>query len=126
MDTFTGFRLIGGIAISVLFIVVSFVLMKPNKAEIATLKDWTSRDRWEGDVTHAQLESWYQTDTKYGNDFLYDFYFNATLNNVTRKFKAKGLVRPDDIHKLKKGLVLVVKYGPGSPPRLAVLAVNYE
>lgn len=75
--------------------------------------------------SEVPLESWRQTETKYGNDYIYDFYFNANINGSVKKYIAKGIVRPDDIHKLKKGMLLSVKYSNNTPLKIAVTSVNY-
>lgn len=111
---------------SVLGVMLAFSTLKPNKNEITTLRDWTSREKWDGQIMKAQIEIWQQTDTKYGNDFLYDFTFTASINNVTKKYIGKGLVKPNEIHKVKKGLTLIIKYSNDNPPRLAVIAIDYR
>ena len=37
----------------------------------------------------------------------------------------KGLVRPNDIHKLKKGIRVIVKYSEDTPPKVAIIDVLY-
>ncbi|UJD82443.1 hypothetical protein FS595_23100 [Serratia rubidaea] len=114
-----------GIVVTVLALVLSFAMFKPNKSQLTTMKDWVSREKWTGTTIVVPLESWNQTDSKYGNDFFYDFYFMATIGQKPKRYCAKGLVRANDIHKLKKGLELVVKYSDDTPPKIAVINVNY-
>lgn len=114
-----------GIVVTIIALGISFAAFKPNKAEVSAIKNWLSRDKWSGKTIHVPLESWRQTETKYGNDYIYDFYFNANINGSVKKYIAKGIVRPDDIHKLKKGMLLSVKYSNNTPLKIAVTSVNY-
>jgi len=126
MSAFTETPLIIGVVVSVLGIIFAFSTLKPNKNEITTLRDWSSREKWDGKIIEASIETWHQTDTKYGNDFLYDFSFTAPINNINKKYVAKGLVRPNEIHKIQKGLTLIIKYNNDNPPRIAVVAIDYK
>lgn len=126
MSAFTEAPLIIGVIVSILGIILAFSTLKPNKDEVTTLRDWSSREKWNGQIIEASLESWHQTDTKYGNDFLYDFTFTATVNDTRKQYVAKGLVRPNEVHKIQKGLILVIKYNADNPPRIAVMAIDYK
>ncbi|MFP8383282.1 hypothetical protein [Klebsiella aerogenes] len=114
-----------GIVVTIIALGISFAAFKPNKTEVSAIKNWLSRDKWSGQTIQVPLESWRQTETKYGNDYIYDFYFNANINGSVKKYIAKGIVRPDDIHKLKKGMLLSVKYSNNTPLKIAVTSVNY-
>ncbi|HBT3292625.1 TPA: hypothetical protein QIB15_000283 [Klebsiella aerogenes] len=114
-----------GIVVTIIALGISFAAFKPNKTEVSAIKNWLSRDKWSGQTIQVPLESWRQTETKYGNDYIYDFYFNANINGYVKKYIAKGIVRPDDIHKLKKGMLLSVKYSNNTPLKIAVTSVNY-
>lgn len=114
-----------GIVVTIIALGISFAAFKPNKTEVSAIKNWLSRDKWSGQTIQVPLESWRQTETKYGNDYIYDFYFNANINGSVKKYIAKGIVRPDDINKLKKGMLLSVKYSNNTPLKIAVTSVNY-
>ncbi len=114
-----------GIVVTIIALGISFAAFKANKTEVSAIKNWLSRDKWSGQTIQVPLESWRQTETKYGNDYIYDFYFNANINGSVKKYIAKGIVRPDDIHKLKKGMLLSVKYSNNTPLKIAVTSVNY-
>ncbi|EMS9661174.1 hypothetical protein WMA07_001863 [Klebsiella aerogenes] len=114
-----------GIVVTIIALGISFAAFKPNKTEVSAIKNWLSRDKWSGQTIQVPLESWRQTETKYGNDYIYDLYFNANINGSVKKYIAKGIVRPDDIHKLKKGMLLSVKYSNNTPLKIAVTSVNY-
>lgn len=47
------------------------------------------------------------------------------MNVITEPSFIFGIVRPNDIHKLKKGMLLSVKYSNDTPVKIAVIAVNY-
>ena len=125
MNVITESSFIFGIVVTIIALGISFAAFKPNKSEVSAIKNWLSRDKWSGQTIQVPLESWRQTETKYGNDYIYDFYFNANINGSVKKYIAKGIVRPDDIHKLKKGMLLSVKYSNNTPLKIAVTSVNY-
>lgn len=114
-----------GIVMTIIALGISLAAFKPNKDGVSAIKNWLSRDKWFGQTIQVPVESWRQTETKYGNDYIYDFYFNANINGSVKKYFAKGIVRPDDIHKLKKGMLLSVKYSNDTPVKIAVTSVNY-
>lgn len=111
--------------VTIIALGISFAAFKPNKSEVSAIKNWLSRDKWSGQTIQVPLESWRQTETKYGNDYIYDFYFSANINGYVKKYIAKGIVRPGDIHKLKKGMLLSVKYSNDTLVKIAVTSVNY-
>ncbi len=125
MNVITESSFLFGIVVTIIAIGISFAAFKPNKSEVSAIKNWLSRDKWSGKTIQVPVESWRQTETKYGNDYIYDFYFNANINGSVKKYIAKGIVRPDDIHKLKKGMLLSVKYSNNTPLKIAVTSVNY-
>ncbi len=125
MNVITEPSFIFGIVVTIIALGISFAAFKPNKTEVSAIKNWLSRDKWSGQTIQVPLESWRQTETKYGNDYIYDFYFNTNTNGSVKKYIAKGIVRPDDIHKLKKGMLLSVKYSKNTPLKIAVTSVNY-
>jgi hypothetical protein len=86
------------------------------------LRDWVSREEWAGKTIHVPLESWQRTGTKRGEYYLYECYFFADFAK-REKYRARAAVKPNDIHKLKKGLTLTVKYSDDKLPRIAVMNV---
>jgi hypothetical protein len=125
MNFITEPSFIFGIIVTIIALGISFSVFKPNKIEASAIKDWLSRDKWPGQIIQVPVESWRQTETKYGNDYIYDFYFSATIHGSAKKYIAKGIVRPNDIHKLKKGMLLSVKYSNDTPIKIAVISVDY-
>lgn len=125
MNVITESSFIFGIVVTIIALGISFAAFKPNKSEVSAIKNWLSRDKWSGQTIQVPLESWRQTETKYGNDYIYDFYFSANINGYLKKYIAKGIVRPGDIHKLKKGMLLSVKYSNDTLVKIAVTSVNY-
>ncbi|MEQ4451877.1 hypothetical protein ACFX4S_09345 [Kosakonia sp. YIM B13605] len=89
MSAFTEAPLIIGVIVSILGIILAFSTLKPNKDEVTTLRDWSSREKWNGQIIEASLESWHQTDTKYGNDFYTILLLRLLLitqgNNMSQK-----------------------------------------
>jgi hypothetical protein len=126
MNLITEPSFIFGIIVTIIALGISFSVFKPNKIEVSAIKDWLSRDKWPGQIIQVPAESWRRTETKYGNDYIYNFYFNATIDGSTKKYFAKGIVRPNDIHKLKKGILLSVKYSNNTPVKIAVIAIGFE
>lgn len=114
-----------GIIMTVIGLFVMFSIFKPNKNELVEIKNWKARDQWQGEIMTIEPESWSQTDTKYGNDFFYYFKVSLTIAGKENIHTAKGLVRPNDIHKLKKGIKVIVKYSEDTPPKIAVIDVLY-
>ncbi|MDU6686902.1 MAG: hypothetical protein E6470_25325 [Enterobacteriaceae bacterium] len=87
------------------------------------LRDWVSREEWAGKIMHVPLESWQRTGMKRGEYYLYECYFFADFAKKRKKYRARAAVKPNDIHKLKKGLTLTVKYSDDKLPRIAVMNV---
>ena len=81
------------------------------------------REELAGKTIHVPLESWQRTGTKRGEYYLYECYFFADFAKKRKKYRARAAVKPNDIHKLKKGLTLTVKYSDDKLPRIAVMNV---
>lgn len=120
-DPFFIFGLIVTLA-ALWFAVVPF---RRNGTQMRTLRDWVSREEWTGKTTDVPLETWLRTGAKHGEYYLYECYFSANFTTKTKKYHAKAAVRPNDIHKLKKGLTLVVKYSDDKSPKIAVMKIVY-
>lgn len=125
MNFLTETPFIVGIIMTVLGLFVMFSIFKPNKNELFEIKNWKTREEWQGEVITTEPKSWSQTDTKYGNDFFYNFKVPLTIAGKENILTAKGLVRPNDIHKLKKGVKVIVKYSDDIPTKVAVIDVLY-
>lgn len=102
------------------FAVVSF---RQYGIQMGLLRDWVSREEWAGKIMHVPLESWLRTGTTRGEYSLYECHFFADLGNKRKKHRAHVAVKSNDIHKLKKGLTLTVKYSDDKLPRIAVMNV---
>lgn len=114
-----------GIIMTVTGLFVMFSIFKPNKNELIEIKNWKTREQWQGEMITTEPKSWSQTDTKYGNDFFYSFKVPLTIAGKESMHTGKGLVRPNDIHKLKKGIRVIVKYSEDTPPKVAIIDVLY-
>ncbi|MEB6107285.1 hypothetical protein [Klebsiella aerogenes] len=91
MNVITEPSFIFGIVVTIIALDISFAAFKPNKTEVSAIKNWLSRDKWSGQTIQVPLESWRQTETKYGNDYIYDFYFNANINGSVKNTLRKAL-----------------------------------
>ncbi|WIM55700.1 hypothetical protein P7T05_03820 [Pantoea anthophila] len=110
---------------TVIGLFVMFLIFKPNKNELIEIKNWKTRDEWQGNVITIEPKSWSQTDTRYGNDFFYNFNVPLTVAGKEKVYSGKGLVRPNDIHKLKRGIRVIVKYNESNPPKVAIIDILY-
>lgn len=113
-----------GVIITLCAIAISLSMLKPNKSQLKGIKEWITRDNWSGDVINVSTLNWCQNDAKYGDDYFYTFYFDITINGVKKRYSAMCAVKSSQIHKIKKGLKLSVKYSCDNPPKMAV--VNLE
>ncbi len=125
MNFLTETPFIVGIIMTVIGLFVMFSIFKPNKNELVEIKNWKTREELQGEMITSEPKNWSQTDTKYGNDFFYNFKVPLTITGKENIHNAKGLVRPDDIHKLRKGIKVNVKYSEDTPPKVAVIDILY-
>ncbi|MGX9271522.1 hypothetical protein ACWXWK_00105 [Pantoea ananatis] len=93
-----------GVIITLCAIAISFSMLKPDKPQLKGIKEWVARDDWSGDVIIVSALNWYQNDAKYGDDYFYTFYFNATIYGVKKRYSAMCAVKFSQIHKIKKVL----------------------
>ncbi|WP_173632867.1 hypothetical protein [Paramixta manurensis] len=100
-----------------------FAFRDQNK-QLSDVKVWLKKDKWAGDILSTQLDSWQQTNTRYGNDFFYDFCFYADLEGVNKLYSAKALVRLSEVHLSRPGLIIYVKHG--AKGKMAVISINYS
>ncbi|WP_312689302.1 hypothetical protein [Kosakonia sp.] len=126
MSVWTEYPLVIGIALSVLALVPMWLTLKGDKKTLTRIRDWKLRDSWQGETITTPAETWQRTETKFGDDYFYDFFFSASLNNIHQQWCARGIVEPDQIHKLKKGITITVKYSTDRPPRLAVTHIHFS
>ncbi|WP_245393333.1 hypothetical protein [Pantoea agglomerans] len=69
MHFLTEMPFIVGIIMTVIGLFIMFSIFKPNKNELIEIKNWKTREQWQGEMIITEPKSWSQTDTKYGNDF---------------------------------------------------------
>lgn len=110
-----------GVIITLCAIAISFSVLKPDKSQLKGIKEWVTRDDWSGDVIIVTALNWCQNDTKYGDEYFYTFYYNATIYGVKKRYSAMCAVKSSQIHKIKKGIKISVKYSCGDPPKMAVI-----
>ncbi|NIK38099.1 hypothetical protein FHY12_000384 [Xanthomonas arboricola] len=114
-----------GILMTAIGLFVMFSIFKPDKNELVDIKNWKTKGEWHGEIMTTEPKSWSPTDTKHGDEFFYDFKVSLNIAGKRNLHTAKGLVGPNDIHKLKKGIKVTVKYSEDKPPKVAVIDVLY-
>ena len=118
MSGFEMFFLILGITVPIIFMIAIFFSFRGNSPSIPAARIFIKRESWPGELYKSQIESWQQTNTRYGNDFFFDIYFY--LDNTL--LSAKALIAPGQMHLLRKGLPIVVK--KGAKNRIAVMQIG--
>ncbi|MCH9297904.1 hypothetical protein [Pantoea allii] len=114
-----------GVIITVCVTGLALSMLKPDKSQLKGIKNWISRDNWSGEVITVNAESWYQNDVRYGDDFFYTFYFIATINGVKKRYDAMCVLNFSQIHKIREGVKISVKYSRDEPPKMAVVNLEY-
>lgn len=121
IEYYSKYFLYGGIAFSLLLSVVFYFMFRGDKTDVAGIKNYLSSSQWQGEFIDSRIESWQQTNARYGNDFFYDISFRL---NDEKLYTAQTLVRPSQMHLMKEGLKIKVK--KSSKNRLAIVEVNFE
>ncbi|CAI0984775.1 hypothetical protein [Serratia ficaria] len=101
-----------GIATPILMGIFFYCIFKnngSNTTDLDSVKSYLKMDKQGGEIFLAQLESCRQTNVKYGNDFFFDVDFY--LPGDGKLHTAKALVKPSQMHLLKKGMEIKVKKG---------------
>ncbi|MBH1931802.1 hypothetical protein [Serratia rubidaea] len=114
-----------GILTTIIVFILVVMMTRTRKSQLVAMRDWIYREQWTGNLITVPLESWRRTGTKYGDGFIYDLYFYLDVNKSKKKYFAKGIVNPNDIHKLKKGLGLIIKYSDNTPSNIAVMYIDF-
>ncbi|MBB4726167.1 hypothetical protein FHR58_000169 [Xanthomonas arboricola] len=114
-----------GILMTAIGLFVMLSIFKPNKDELVNIKNWKTKGEWHGEIITTEPKSWSPTGAKYGDEFFYNFKVSLNVAGKPNLYTAKGLVRPNDIHKLKRGIKVIVKYSEGKSPKVAVVDVLY-
>ncbi len=110
-----------GIAIPIIFIVVIF-FFPGTSTSIRSARMFLKRNSWSGEIHQSRIESWQQTNTRYGNNYFFDIYFY--LDDMQKLYAAKALIEPGQMHLLRKGLPISVKIG--KKDRIAVMRIGSE
>lgn len=122
LEDYSKYFMYGGIALSIAAIAFFYFLYKKDGTDLGELKVYLLSNRWQGDVLDSKIESWQQTNAKYGNDFFYDISFY--LNGETKLYTAKALIQPSQMHMIKKGLNIKIK--KGGKGKLAVVGIEFN
>ncbi|AHJ73599.1 hypothetical protein [Kosakonia sacchari] len=122
LEDYSKYFMYGGIVVTVAATAFFYFLEKQDKTDVSGIKVYLSSNKWEGELLDSKIESWQQMNARYGNDFFYEI--NFYLDGDPHLYTAKTLIRPSQMHLLKKGLKIKVK--KGSKNRLAVVEVDFE
>ncbi|KFK97920.1 hypothetical protein IV04_02395 [Serratia sp. Ag1] len=111
-----------------LFVVFFFIItirgIKGNRGEFGLVKDWSSRNLWEGKVANAKLISWKQMQAMHNFDYFYIFVVDCDLDGVKKTYNAAGVVKISQAALLKKGQSVTVKYQGIPPKKIAVIEID--
>ncbi|CAI1583867.1 Uncharacterised protein [Serratia entomophila] len=113
----------------VVVIVIGIFIVKKIKqinGKDNSLYNLMAQEKWSGQQAEATLLTFEQTDTRIGNDFIFDVVLNATPEGSPETLRAKALVKPVDLHRMKAGMSVTIKYDTATPRRVAVLAIHFE
>ena len=99
-----------GIAMPIIMGIFFYCIFKNNgskNADIPAVKSYLNMEKQGGEIFSSQLVACRQTNVRYGNDFFFDVDFY--LPGDSRLHTAKALVKPSQMHLLKKGMDIKVK-----------------
>ncbi|HHQ6535976.1 TPA: hypothetical protein ACSTJY_001311 [Serratia fonticola] len=113
-----------GLVLSVIVPLLFYIGFRDNNKKIPEIKVWLKKESWKGETHRHTLDSWQQTDITYGNDFFYDLYFYANYDGTMKLYSAKALVRPSEMHAMKRGIVIYVKRNQNGK-KIAVTKIEY-
>ncbi|CAM4079835.1 hypothetical protein SESI111939_15925 [Serratia silvae] len=108
----------------VLILFVSFKELKGNREGFRLIKDWSSRNQWQGKTTTATLVSWKQTKAMHNFDYFYTFVVSCDLDGSKEMYNAAGVVRISQAALLKKGQAVTIKYQGMPPKKIAVVEID--
>ena len=115
-----------GVAVTVLIIFVSLRGLKGQKEDFQEIRDWLTKEKWQGELTTGSLKSWKQTSTTNNFDYYFIMTFEATIDGKINEHKAAAVVKASDIPKLKKGMPILVKYQNKAAGKMAVVELCPE
>ncbi len=115
-----------GIAVTLLIVFVSLRGLKGQKEDFQEIRDWLTKDKWQGELTTVSLKSWRQTSTTNNFDYYFIMTFEATIGGKTSDHKAAAVVKVSDVPKLKKGIPSLVKYQNKASGKMAVVELSTE
>ncbi|WP_039056536.1 hypothetical protein [Enterobacter sp. Bisph1] len=122
IEYYSKYFMYGGMLFTVTLCVIFFFWFRGDKTDIAGIKTYMNSAHWQGEVIDSRIEFWRQTNARYGNDYFYDITFY--LNGDEKLHTAQTLIRPSQMHLMKKGLKIKVK--KGSKNQLAVIEVDFD
>ncbi|SCC17798.1 hypothetical protein GA0061071_107187 [Kosakonia oryzendophytica] len=120
LEDYSAYFMYGGMVVTVAATVFFWWIEKRDNTDVVGIKHCLTSAEWSGEFFDSYIESWQQTNARYGNAFFYDITF--CLEGEQKMFTAKALVNPGEMHLLKKGLRIRVK--KGSKNRIAVTDIT--
>lgn len=103
----------------VLIVVSSLKGIKVNKEENTLIREWNTKDKWQGDVTAASIIDWKQLNVMRNFDYFYEFTLESTIGGKKTVLKAAGVIPVSQARLIKNGASVVLKYSL-NPPKTAV------
>lgn len=107
-----------------LIIVITFRGIKVNKGDFRLIKDWSSKDQWQGRTTTAKLISWKQAQAMHNFDYFYIFVVSCDLDGREEIYNAAGVVKISQAASLKKGQEVIIKHQGTPPKKIAVIDID--
>jgi hypothetical protein len=109
----------------VLFIfIVSLKGIKGNRRNFDLIKNWSSKDQWQGKTATAKLINWKQTQAMHNFDYFYTFVVSCNLDGREKIYNAAGVVKISQAALLKKGKNVTIKYQGVPPKKIAVIEID--
>lgn len=103
----------------VLIVVSSLKGIKVNKEENTLIREWNTKDKWQGDMTVASIIDWKQLNVMRNFDYFYEFTLESTIGGKKTVLKAAGVIPVSQARLIKNGASVVLKYSL-NPPKTAV------
>ncbi|WP_313353419.1 hypothetical protein [Kosakonia cowanii] len=93
-----------------LIVVSSLKGIKVNKEENTLIREWNTKDKWQGEVTAASIIDWKQLNVMRNFDYFYLFTLESNIGGKKTVLKAAGVIPVSQAKLIKNGASVVVKY----------------
>ncbi|QNQ20609.1 hypothetical protein HF650_12980 [Kosakonia sp. SMBL-WEM22] len=121
LEEYSAYFMYGGIFLTIVVTAFFYFLEKQDGSDVSGIKSYLSSARWQGEIIKTNIQSWRKQNARYGNDYFYEFDF--LLPNDKKLYTGTGLITPEQMHLLKKGLGMTVKKGAGR--KVAVISIDF-